>query len=973
MPTNGRARRANSDILSAEDLSLTTSPSMSTILVPYHQDPLAALAKHIITRYRPALPDLSQCVVLLPNLLDAPRLRRRLLDEAADLNHQALLGPNILTLRQWLTETAALPASPLSPQAQELILVETLNRHRSLFRDSDPWLLAGNLLDLFAQLTLHRVNLPADLDAFIARLSGAYQLGADAPTALSMEANLVHTLWYAWHRQVHEEGQLDPQAAYIAQLDNSLAEISPDLQFFMAGFVALTPPEQRWASILAERGQLTTVMQSDASAESAADPYTYYLNSAFAGFAADTEHAPIRERAQTLAARHPASPAIDRLFVYTAPNAESEARAIDIQVRRWLLQGKRRIAIVSDDRRLARRIRALLERADVALHDTSGWALSTTAAAAALERWLETVEEDFSYQPLTDLLKSPFAFPQRDRHELLAAVYRFEQDLVNHENVPRNLQRYRRHLAYRRARWPQAAGMAVQSLLDDIEAAAKPLLPILRSAQAQTPQRWLDALEESLQRLGLTESFAKDAAGDRILQELQIMRQALAGRRLKMRWQEFRTWLGRTLERFNFQPPTAAASVQLLGLEQSALAHYDALILAGATAQHLPGAGEFSPFFNEAVRRELGLPGFEQRHATRYYYFRRLLQAAPQVLMTSRREEDGEPVLSSPWLEALQPFHRFAYETPLSDAGLAALVDHPAAQVIRSDCDVLPAPTSMPQPAAPPPLLPGKLSANAYQQLMNCPYQFFTARCLQLTAPEVVREALEKSDYGQRIHAALHAFHSSTDSYPAPFPQPITVASRAAAIRHLDVVSQSVFAKDLEDNFMHRGWLQRWRQAIPQYIDWQIAREEDGWRVADTEIAVESLRYGISLNGRIDRIDRGAVGEGILDYKTGSTPSQEEVMCGEEVQLPFYALLADRPVQRVEYLSLSAKNSDSRVVMEGETLRVITAQNGERLHTIMDELAKGARLPAWGDDRTCRLCAMAGVCRRESWPEAASL
>lgn len=972
--------------------------------------------------------------MLLPHLLPAPRLRRLLLDQASTLGHKALLGPSILTLPQWLNEVAAPPAPPLSPQAQELILVETLHRHRGLFKDSDPWLLAGNLLELFAQLTLHRVTLPAELNAFIQRLSGAYGLGSRAPTALSMEAKLVHTLWHAWHRQLRDEGQLDPQAAYITQLDDSLAALDPNTQLYIAGHAELTPPERRWADALAERGQLTLVNHgegvalltsgpapqtdntpnsdsssfsprekvrmrgstskvvehdnpphpnplpegegvslhadqqpsSDGNAESASDPYTQYLDEIFTGMNTDSGPAPLKERAHRFAAHHAASPARERLLVYTAPHAEAEARAVDIQVRRWLLAGKRRIAIVSDDRKLARRIRALLERADVNLHDAAGWALSTTAAASALERWLETVEEDFAYRPLTDLLKSPFAFPHWDRDELLTAVYRFERDLIIHENIPRNLQRYRRHLAYRRQRWPQAAGNAVEALLNEVEEAAKPLLPLLHGGHPQAPQRWLDALEHSLHRLGIAVTFAQDAAGDRILQELRVMRQALAGRHLKIGWREFRTWLGRTLERFNFQPPTVAAAVQLLGLEQSALVRCDALILAGATAQHLPGAGEPSPFFNEAVRRELGLPGLQQRYDTRFHYFRGLLEAAPQLLITLRREEDGEPVLPSPWVEALLAFERFAYDRALDDDGLAALVDQPATQVIRSDTPTLPSPQDMPAPAAPATLLPEHLSANAYQQVVDCPYQFFAARCLQLTAPEIVREALEKSDYGQRIHKALQLFHSGGEGFPEPFPQPITAAKRSAAIAHLEEISRAVFAKDLEDNFEHRGWLQRWRQVIPRYIDWQIERNL-AWRVAATEIDLNTQYQTLKLKGRIDRIDRGAAGSAIVDYKTGVTPNQDEVSEGEAVQLPFYALLSDDPVQRVEYLRLEDHRFGSQAALEGEDLHALIGENGKRLQTVMQQIADGAPLPAWGDDDTCRYCAMAGVCRREVW------
>jgi len=969
MPTTGTARRAKSTTLNAEDPSQTSLSPSTRILVPYHQDPLLVLAKLLLNRYGDRLPDLSRCVVLLPHLLDAPRLRRILLKEAAALGHQALLGPGVLSLRHFLNEVAPLSAPPLSPQARELILVETLNRHRTLYRNSDPWLLAANLMELFEQLTLNRVTLPAELDDFIKRLDRAYQLGGRSPAALSMEANLVHTLWHAWHRQLNEEGRLDPQAAYITQLDDSLTRLDRDSYMFLVGHVAPLPAEQRWIDMMIERGQLTAIMQGVRDGEVPSDPYTDYLDAVFASIGADAAHTPFLERAQSFASRHTASPAARRLFIYAAPSAEAEARGIDVQVRRWLLEGKQRITIVSDDRRLARRIRALLERADINLHDAAGWALSTTAAAAALERWLECLEEDFAYQPLTDLLKSPFIFPHHDRDKLLQAVYRFEQDLVIHENIARNLQRYRAHLRYRRARWPQAMGATVQAMLDDIEAAAQPLLPLILDKRPRPPHQWLDALEESLQRLGLQDSFARDAAGDRIRQELQVMRQALAARRLKMAWREFRTWLGRTLERYNFQPPTSASAVHLLSLEQSALVNCDAILIAAATAQHLPGSGPASPFFNEAVRRELGLPGHREQTLKRFYYFRRLLQAAPQVFITTRQEERGDPILPSPWLEALRSFHHLAYRTPLSDGGLGPLAEHPRAQVIRCDTYVLPTPKQMPTPKAPSGLLPEKLSANAYQQLINCPYQFFAARCLQLSAPEEVREALEKSDYGQRIHLALHAFHTDVEGYPGPFKEAVCAANRDAAIRCLQDISQAVFAKDLEDNFMHRGWLERWRRVMPQYIDWQIGRTQN-WSIVDTEVTVEKSYHGIKLNGRIDRIDQSDDGCGIVDYKTGSIPAQDAVMDGEDVQLIFYALLADQTVQQVEYLSLDGNRFGSRAILQGDSLRTLAKQNGARLRSIMDELAKGAALPAWGDEQTCGYCAMGGVCRRAAWPDS---
>ena len=75
-----------------------------------------------------------------------------------------------------------------------------------------------------------------------------------------------------------------------------------------------------------------------------------------------------------------------------AASAEQEAQAVDVTVREWLLAGRQRIAVVVQDRLVARRARALLERAQVLVKDEAGWAFSTTSAATAIGRWLDVAK-----------------------------------------------------------------------------------------------------------------------------------------------------------------------------------------------------------------------------------------------------------------------------------------------------------------------------------------------------------------------------------------------------------------------------------------------------------------------------------------------------------------------------------------------------------------------------------------------------
>ncbi len=74
--------------------------------------------------------------------------------------------------------------------------------------------------------------------------------------------------------------------------------------------------------------------------------------------------------------------------VQVCDDLESEAQAAAAQVITALNAGAQRVALVTQDRLLARRIRSLLERQGHALDGETGWKLATTRAAAALMAWL---------------------------------------------------------------------------------------------------------------------------------------------------------------------------------------------------------------------------------------------------------------------------------------------------------------------------------------------------------------------------------------------------------------------------------------------------------------------------------------------------------------------------------------------------------------------------------------------------------
>jgi ATP-dependent helicase/nuclease subunit B len=183
-------------------------------------------------------------------------------------------------------------------------------------------------------------------------------------------------------------------------------------------------------------------------------------------------------------------------------------------------------------------------------------------------------------------------------------------------------------------------------------------------------------------------------------------------------------------------------------------------------------------------------------------------------------------------------------------------------------------------------------------------------------------------------------------------------------------IAQAVFASDIRENILARGWLLRWQDTIQPYIEWQLAREPI-WSTMAAELpqrhAYEDGATALTLTARIDRLDQGENGYAIIDYKTGSVPALAGVLAGEHIQLPFYSLVIDRPVAQALYLDLSGSKALDKTKLEDHSLNTLVEQVRTRLWVIYAAIRRGTGLPAWGDDNVCLHCPMQGMCRKEMW------
>ena len=955
-------------------------------LVAFAADPLETAAGLVFEHYSATLPDLSRLVILLEEPSVSTRLRQLLVTKAKQHRLPALLGPVISTIHDWVRHQYAEAPVASIETARQLVLLDAVKQHPNLFGNFDLWRLCLQLLDLFNELTLQKASIDTEVSAYLQQVRQAYQLDESSISHYSQEARLVHTLWHAWRQQLEAMHASDDALDYVRALQHSLERRLDGRQLLLVGATDISRAETDWIQQLLQLGCARLVLHGDPRRCPAYPFYDRFALpppvpattaiSRFFDAVFDWQQQSLRQRAQAFHKRCPHSPITPLYSIFDAHSTEQEAQAVALQVRLWQQQTHAQIGIVIEDRKLARRVRALLERHAIQIQDLAGWTLSTTSAATVIEKWLECIETDFAHEAFLDLLKSPFldlaglpdSGPALQRDTLLEAVYRLEQDIIMHENVARSLERYKQHIHYRhkRLRWTSGTTRLLTEVIDYFMTIRQPVLKLFRRGN-HPAQDYLQALCDTLRALGIHARLEQDAAGKVLLQSLAQMRHACEQYPLTLNWLEFRAWLSHTLENTHFNPAVQPERIRLLSLAQARLMRFDRLIITSNEAGFIPGKPSATPFFNNQARKELGLRDWEQTLGIRFHDYRGLLEAVPpdppadgyRLLFSRRVSDHGEEINPSPWLEAIQTFHRLAYGNGLENGLLAKLLARPPRTGKRSAGTAAPA-----QAAIPPALVPGSFTASSHQQLIDCPYLYFCARVLKLQASDEIREILSKADYGHRVHLCLQAFHTQVEHLPPPFTDTITQDNRKHAEERLKTISHEVFRRDLEDNFQHRAWLQRWLASIPSYIDWEIERQQ-AFKPVQFEVSLDKTLNGrISLKGRLDRIDQDVDRQqhAVVDYKSGSIPATKDICAGEATQLATYALLMDQ-VGQVEYLVLDS-DTTSKSRLADKELDELKQNTKARLLTLHDELLQGRPLPAWGDSKTCSYCAMQGVCRR---------
>jgi len=644
----------------------------------------------------------------------------------------------------------------------------------------------------------------------------------------------------------------------------------------------------------------------------------------------------------------------DAVFAEHAPHAdvafavcadfEAEAQRCAAEVLANLSAGRQPVALISQDRLLMRRVRALLARQHVDIVDETGWKLSTTRAGATIGTLLRAAHARASADDWLDWLKS------------CTASWPGMSDAAWSVQVIES--------AMRRRAWTSPSSVDVARLGERATAlwqAAQAVIADLRSPRSRSFAAWIAALARALEFCGAWAQMQSDDAGRQALAALHLVegRFDSSDRAEGMTLQEFTSWVDGTLEDAPFKPEAGFAAVDapvvVTPLAQVMLRPFAAVVFPGADEKRLGGSPQPHSLLSDAQATELGLPGVTAKRDAELLAFAQLLRI-PHISLLRRSDDGGEPLAPSTLVERLRIAMR------------AAGRDLPAAADPLGRIELAARPIHRPAPIAPD-LVPSTLSASACEALRVCPYRFFVLRLLALRDADELDDEVEKRDYGTWLHEVLHRFHLTRT-------EPLSPTDEEA---RLHVVADEVQQTMGLDEASFLPFAATFARFAPRYVSWLHERDAAGaqWLEGERDLRARPEAWaGVEMQGRIDRIDSVPGDDGpvtqLIDYKTGSAQNLRNLVKRpqEDTQLAFYAALMAEQSEAggaVGAIYLPLDDNDGIKAIEHKDVEATARALVIGIGRDLDRLRDGAVLPALGDGIACEYCEARGLCRRDHW------
>jgi ATP-dependent helicase/nuclease subunit B len=678
------------------------------------------------------------------------------------------------------------------------------------------------------------------------------------------------------------------------------------------------------------------------------------------------------------------------LDLYECDNSQDEARLIAAILRHTVETSHLTAAVITPDRRLARRIAAQCRRWGIEVDDSAGTSLSASHSGSLLRLILRCVTDDLRPASLLALLRHPYCQWGGPRHAALTD--HLEMAILRGPRPPSGFEGLRNHIASRQEaasakNRPLIIDPDLNGFIDQCEAALAPLYNLRNfssdisldhlikahiaaaelcaapydAPEAQSaPQNEVqiaaqnaaqfsdneqnDAKSEEAHNPPESPLWAQDdgRAAAQFVADLIQHGGLLPLSNIESYGTIFEDFLSQVTVR---TPKGLHPRLFILGQLEARLVQADITIMAGLNEGTWPSEASPDPWLSRTMRRQIGLPTPERSMGLAAHDFM-LGFCAKRTIMTRSCRVDGTQTVPARWLQRLDAVLQALQITPeiIKTPAPSAPPYRDLARAI--DASPLYKPQLRPAPKPPVAIRPRRLPVTSIETWLRDPYSIYAQYILRLKPLDTLEQPPGNADRGNVLHDVLHYY---VENHKTNWPP------EAASILY-DNATQ-IINKRTDDPGFWDFWLPRLESLTHWFSDHEIDWRENKHKVAALELSgslkISAPHGAFTLTVKTDRIDYRPDGTAaIIDYKTGgaSTYKKSRIANGYLPQLPLTAYILQqggftkitpRPVSYMGYWILTGADpvgiEEAYTLIEGkqDPQEVITA-SGESVQALIE-------------------------------------
>lgn len=556
-------------------------------------------------------------------------------------------------------------------------------------------------------------------------------------------------------------------------------------------------------------------------------------------------------------------------------NEREEALAIALSLRNAIEEPKKTAALITNDRNLARRVTAELQRFGIEANDSGGMPLAQTLPSTLLRLILENVFTTGDPVAFLSLLKHPLTALKQNRHRLREIAENFELFVLRGSTGRINLcecdqfletwMKTRVHNDSDKNPLDLQKSEEAQLLCRLLVQAVEPLTSLIKQVRECTINEVAIATVEVFENFGRNDDNSldhlyQDEAGKALATFLHELVSDQSG--LKFRIDEWPAMFAALIATRSVTPsPGGHPRLFIWGTLESRLQTVDTVIIGGLNEGTWPITTRNDAFLSRPMKMTLMLDPPEQRIGLSAHDFQWAM-GMNKVVMSRATRVNNVPSIPSRWLQRLETVvgkHVWKQICTRGETLLywAKMLDH-------TDMTAF---AERPCPVPPLDMRPRHFSVTEIETLRYDPYAIYAKKILRLKPLKALLHDPCSVERGILYHAIMAAFSTQ-----------IKNTNLANALETLLTIGRIEFDKLNLPPDIKTIWWSAFENLAPFIIEWEQSLKP---RERHAEVIAQKTPIsttGVTLSGRADRIDilPDKTVE-IIDFKTGTPPSSKQV------------------------------------------------------------------------------------------------